>query len=278
MPFDENLISRNFEKLQRNLSQLSSNSAAESVYRFRTYSRRVEVFLGELSGKPGRNQKKLQKLLAKLRKKAGRVRDLDVQSALLRSLKTPQAPMQKSQLYRTLVDERVKRERKLAKAFDKKTVSEIRKRLRRVEREVETPKSLEPVQAAKRLLNDVGHDHGPITEPVLHRYRMAVKRARYVTELAGGKANTQHVSEQLKHVQDVIGDWHDWLLLSERAEKLFGGVQDSALVAELRNVTRAKFREAVRASNDIRAVFNPKLIMHVVESRPARAQAASSAA
>ena len=279
MPLDENLISRNFEKLERHLSKLSSNSAAESVHRFRTYSRRVEVFLDELNGKPVRNQKKLQKLLAKLRKKAGRVRDLDVQSALLRSLKTPQAPAQKSQLYRSLIDERVKREKKLSKAFDKKTVAELRKRLRRVEREIENPKSLEPVQAAKRLLNDVGHDHGPITEPVLHRYRVAVKRARYVTELAAaGRSDAQYVSEQLKHAQDVIGDWHDWLLLTERAEKLFGGVQDSALVAELRNVTRAKFREAVRALSEIKAAFNPKPVVHSAENKLARGQAASSAA
>ena len=32
----------------------------------------------------------------------------------------------------------------------------------------------------------------------------------------------------LNHMQDVIGDWHDWVQLADRAEKLFGGVQDSA--------------------------------------------------
>ena len=278
MPLDQDLIRRNFEKLERHLSKLSTGSASENVHRFRTYSRRIEAFLDELDGKPSRNQKKLQKLLTKLRKKAGRVRDLDVQSTLLRSLKTPHAAAQKSQLYRALVDERVKREKKLSKAFDKDTVAEIRKRLRRMEREVEIPKNLEPIQAAKRLLNDVGHDHGPITEPVLHRYRIAVKRSRYVVELADGKSNTQQVSEQLKTVQDGIGDWHDWLLLTERAEKLFGGAQDSALVAELRNVTRAKFREAVRALNDLKAIFTPKPVAPAAENKLARAQVASTAA
>ncbi len=42
------------------------------------------MLLGELSPKHSGNEKKLLKLLAKLRKKAGKVRDLDVQSELLR--------------------------------------------------------------------------------------------------------------------------------------------------------------------------------------------------
>src|SRR5215813_11199067 len=197
MPFDQNLARRNFEKLEKHLSRLSATSAAESVHRFRTYSRRIEVLLDEFAGKPSRNQRKLQKLLAKLRKKAGRVRDLDVQSALLRSLKSPQAPVQKSQLQRALTVERVKREKKLCRAFDEDTVAEIRKRLRRVERDIEIAKNTNPVQAAKRLVNDVGHEHGPITEPVLHRYRIAVKRARYVTEL-GGNSDGEYVGEQLR--------------------------------------------------------------------------------
>ena len=46
-------------------------------------------------------------------------------------------------------------------------------------------------------------------------------------------------------MQDRIGDWHDWLQLTARAQKLLGGPSDSALVAALRNITRAKYRLAV---------------------------------
>jgi hypothetical protein len=59
-------------------------------------------------------------------------------------------------------------------------------------------------------------------------------------------------------MQDVIGDWHDWVQLSQRAEKLFGGVQDSPLVAALRNVTRAKFRQAVNTLTETRAALAGK--------------------
>ena len=59
-------------------------------------------------------------------------------------------------------------------------------------------------------------------------------------------------------MQDVIGDWHDWVQLADKAEKLFGGVQDSALVAALRNITRAKFRQAVNTLTETRAALAGK--------------------
>jgi hypothetical protein len=59
-------------------------------------------------------------------------------------------------------------------------------------------------------------------------------------------------------MQDVIGDWHDWLKLTQKAEAIFGGVRDSALVAMLRNVTQAKFRQSVDAVAETRAAFSAK--------------------
>jgi hypothetical protein len=59
-------------------------------------------------------------------------------------------------------------------------------------------------------------------------------------------------------MQDVIGDWHDSLKLTERAEELFGGVLDSGLVAALRNVTRAKFHQAFEALNNTRVALSGK--------------------
>src|SRR4051812_22487723 len=242
MPFDRTLSLRSFEKLKRHLSKLPNHSAPESVHRFRTYSRRVEVLLDELAGERSGNEKKLVKLLAKLRKKAGKVRDLDVQIGLLRNLKSPQAAGHKAQLQRTIVGERTRREKKLRKAFDDKTVDELNKRLRRAERRLEIPENVEPTAIATGLLSQVNAD-GPMTEDILHQYRIAGKRARYVAEFAGDAAEAKTLAAQLKSMQDGIGDWHDWLQLTERAEKLFGGVQDSSLVAQLRNVTRAKYRE-----------------------------------
>lgn len=255
MPFDPEHSRSIFEKLQRHLSKLSDKAVPESVHRFRTYSRRVEAVLGEVVEKPSGNEKRLLKSLAWLRKKAGRVRDLDVQIALLRSLKLPQEPGRKSQLLRQMADERIKREKKLRKAFDEDTVREIRKRLKRAAKETVFSTNIDPAQAALRLLAAVGQDNHPLTEKIMHQYRIAGKRARYVAELAGNDPRAEQVAASIKRLQDVIGDWHDWLKLTARAEKLFGGTQDSALVAALKNVTRAKFRHAVSALAETKAAL-----------------------
>jgi hypothetical protein len=61
-------------------------------------------------------------------------------------------------------------------------------------------------------------------------------------------------------MQDVIGDWHDWLKLTQKAEYLIGGVRDSVLVAMLRNVTQAKFRQSLDAVAEIRSELAGKIL------------------
>ena len=111
---------------------------------------------------------------------------------------------------------------------------------------------------ARQKLNALEVDQGVVTEKTLHQFRIAGKRARYIAELAGKDAEATRLIALLNHMQDVIGDWHDWIQLAERAEELFGGVQESALVAALRNMTRAKFRQAVNTLTETRAALAGK--------------------
>ncbi len=208
-----------FRKLSRQLSKLAGKLSPENVHKFRTSSRRVEVLVSDLSERRSGNDKKLLKLLARLRKKAGRVRDLDVQSAALRSLKIPEQPVRKARLMRTLAEERSQREKRLTKSLDKKTVAEVRKRLKRAAASLELPKNADPLALARQKLNALEVDQGAITEKTLHQFRIAGKRARYIAELAGKDAEASRLIGLLNHMQDVIGDWHDWVQLAERAEE-----------------------------------------------------------
>ena len=242
----------------RELAKLAKSQAPESVHKFRTNSRRVEALLSEVAPELKRNDKKLLKLLSRLRKKAGQVRDLDVEIASLRNLKIPEGNGHKSQFVDALVQERAKREQKLAKAFDRQTAAKVRKRLTRAADEIVIPKNAEPLTLTLAKLAKLGREHVPLTEKTLHQYRIIGKRARYIAELADHDSEAKRVVDQLKHMQDVIGDWHDWLKLTERAEALFGGMKDSALVAMLRNVTQAKFRQSVDAVAETRAAISNK--------------------
>lgn len=244
MPVDEKRRRLAFQRLSRQLSKLADKPAPDSVHKFRTCGRRIEALLGEFTVGPNRNNKKLLKALARLRKKAGRVRDLDVQIGNLRNLKIPEESHRKAQVLQVLSDERLEREHKLLEMFDKKTVRGLQKRLRRAASE-EIPQDLDPLQTALSQLARLSQDHAPLTEKTLHRYRVVGKRARYLAELAGKSPEADPIVQNLKHMQDVIGDWHDWLKLSARVEEIVGGVRDSVLIAALRNITRAKFRQAV---------------------------------
>jgi CHAD domain-containing protein len=268
-----------FRKLARQLPKLPGKLAPENIHKFRSSSRKVEVLVSDLAANRTSNDKKLLKLLGRLRKKAGRLRDLDVQSVALRSLKIPQEPGRKSQLMRTLSEERAQREKKLAKSLDKKTVSELRKRLKRTAAGLEIPKNADPVSQARQKLSELEVDPGAVTERTLHQFRITGKRARYIAELAGKDAEGTRLIALLKHMQDVIGDWHDWVQLANKAEKQFGGVQESALVSALRNITRAKFRQAVNTLIETRTALAGKKPVSVITSgREAARQASATSA
>ena len=278
MPIDLKRSRLAFQKLGREVTKLTRKPAPESVHKFRTNSRRVEAVLSEVVPELNRNDKKLLKLLSRLRKKAGRVRDLDVEIASLRSLKIPGGNGHKSQFVDALVQERTKREQKLAKAFDSQTAAKVRKRLKRAIGDIDLPKNTDPLTLTLSKLAKLSSDHMPLTEKTLHQYRVIGKRARYIAELADEDSEAKRIVDQLKHMQDVIGDWHDWLKLTQRAEKLFGGVRDSALVAMLRNVTQAKFRQSVDAVAETRAsLFSKKSQAVDAAAAPARKPSTESA-
>jgi CHAD domain-containing protein len=256
MPIDQEHCRTVFRKLGREVAGITRHSSPQTVHKFRTSTRRVEAVVEELSPGPDRSAKRLVKMLRRLRKKAGKVRDLDVQIASLRNLKIARKGGQKSQLLRALAVERVKKEKKLAATLDKDAVRLLLKRMKRVCGKLDIPAGVEPITLAFQALSAVARDHSPLTQNTVHQYRIAGKRARYLLELAGKDPQAQAIIEKLKIMQDVVGDWHDWLILTERAEELFGGIKDSALVAAMRNLTRAKFRESVDAIVQMRPALS----------------------
>jgi CHAD domain-containing protein len=260
-----------FQKLERDLVKLSSKSRAESVHRFRTGTRRLQILLCDLSPELGRSEKKLLKILGRIRKRAGKVRDLDVQSAALRSLKIPREPRRKTQLVNHLIELRDQQEKRLRKAADEATVSEICKRLKRAGKRFHSDLSRDPLPVAKAMLHRLDRAGEPLTEAVLHQYRIQSKRARYAAEFAAPSAEAVQFIAELKRIQDALGDWHDWLTLTQTAIKDLGDVRESPLVAELHNVTGAKYRHAVAVLSSTRSKL--KADFEHTTSRPVPAPA-----
>src|SRR6202158_1351099 len=153
-----------FHKTERALLKLSSGQNAESVHGFRTTTRRLETLLEQLLPELDRNQKKLLKILNRIRRRAGKVRGLVVQLAALRSLKVPQEPRRKTQLMHRLIELRAKHEKKFRKLLTKNAIRELRKRLKRGATEVRPETSRDALTVARAMLNEVVRPVGPVSE------------------------------------------------------------------------------------------------------------------
>jgi CHAD domain-containing protein len=252
MPIDAKRSRTIFEKLDRDLLKISSKASVKSVHRFRTSARRVQILLAELSPALNRNEKKLLKLLNGIRRRAGKLRDVDVQLTALRSLKTPREPRRKTQLVSRLIELHAQQENKMRKVADDEAIREIRKRLKRAGKNFRPESARDPLDAAKSMIDGFLSAATPLNEDLLHRYRILTKRARYAAELATPSPSATTFITELKRVQDALGDWHDWLTLTQSARDQLGELRESPLVAELHNVTGAKYRRAISVLSQMR--------------------------
>ncbi len=152
-----------------------------------------------------------------------------------------------------MIELRGQQEKKLRKAVDETTVREIRKRLKRAARRFNPEACRDPLAVARRMLQRLDSAAEPLTEAVLHQYRILSKRARYAAEFATPSQEAEQFIAELKRIQDASGDWHDWLTLTQTANQNLGDVRESPLVAELHNVTGAKYRHAVAVLSQMRS-------------------------
>jgi CHAD domain-containing protein len=150
---------------------------------------------------------------------------------------------------------RSRREQKLANALDKETIRQIRKRLKRAESAVSLPGDGNLIAVASRMFAQLAREHPNLSEEVLHRYRILGKRVRYIAEVAGDLPEARRLVAELKRMQDAIGEWHDWLSLTQSAEKLWTDGRPSALLAALKNITGAKYRFAIQAVNETKTAL-----------------------
>jgi CHAD domain-containing protein len=263
-----------FSRMNRQIAKVVKDVTPENVHHFRTNTRRVEALLERLTPHDG-SESKLLKQLSKLRKKAGKLRDLDVQIEFLKELRVPDRQSHRSQLLEKLDEEKAKRVRKLAGSFDANSVRKLRNRLRKARGEMHVA-GVDPLKLAFSCLPQPAPE--PMTEKHLHACRIAAKRARYLAELSDSSVAKQFV-EELKRAQDAIGEWHDILKLTKRAEKLFGGVRESALVAVLQNISRARYRRASSTLMDaLRAVTELQRQNLPAQKTPVSAPASSRSA
>jgi CHAD domain-containing protein len=268
----------------RLLKKLSTAPSADQVHRFRTTARRIEALLATVFDKLPKNERKLLKQLKRVRRHAGRVRDLDVQIGNLQELHLGREDNCKQQVLRYLRERRRKAMRRLLEVLDRPTIVRLQKRLQRAAKHVSEAapdnsnrqKRADARELAARRLQKL-QDELPISEKNLHEYRLRCKRLRYTLELSAD-SDAPHLIAQLKNIQDVVGNWHDSVVLLATAESVVNHDGSCPLLAALRNVGKAQLWQGLQVTRNTLTSLTTSPMRKPVQRKavPALASAASA--
>jgi CHAD domain-containing protein len=248
-------------------------ASAEQVHKLRTDIRRLEAAFDTLRPDPKHDERRLLRELGKIRKRAGKIRDMDVLTAAVLSVRTArdgQKPDPEQdctvQLLHYLGAQRYKQAlrlhddlRKDGKGLGRRTESISERLVKKIEdRSDEAAKdqpevSAESMATAIQLATELSQPPS-LNHKNLHPYRIKVKEFRDLLRLAKKPGNTEFV-ETLGEVKDAIGEWHDWEeLVSIAGEVLEHGAR-CALITKLKEVSSEKYDRALAITSKMRKRF-----------------------
>ncbi len=266
MALDARRIQKPAKKLRKLLKKMPSVPSIEDIHIFRTNARRMETTLEVFSLDSTGNGRRLSKEISRLRKRAGKVRDMDVLTEYISALPKDDSERECSvQLLEYLGAQRQKQVKKF-QAARRKCKSDLRHRLKRNSRQIcntlppdgKGELGGEPLLAklAASALTIVSQLREPqhLGRTNLHPYRLKVKKLRNVLQMAKN-ANQQIFVERLDEVKDAIGEWHDWEVLTSIAKDVLNHGRDCRLQHELHVTAEAKYRKALTLAQAMRREF-----------------------
>ncbi|HMF89953.1 MAG TPA: CHAD domain-containing protein [Candidatus Angelobacter sp.] len=261
------LLEKRSERLRAGLSstlaQLRDEPSPKRVHRLRTTIRRIESLVAFAEPQLGRKQERAIKDLAALRRRAGRVRDLDVQLELLGAIGNTSTALDRKLLGDVLKRKRGKQIERLSAAVVKTREQRFRTLFDTVAAEASAApllldESAEPLERAKRELAEIGEEYSSQAKSktaALHETRIRLKRIRYLAELGEDSAEQKSFLAAMKSVQDALGAWHDWEELTKTAEKEFGSRANCPLLVEVRALFAAQRSASVAAVSHLFSAY-----------------------
>jgi len=257
------LLAKRMRGLNRDLlvavSKVLGDPKPKRVHRLRSTIRRIESLVSYANPEIGKKEERSLEKMTDLRKRAGKVRDIDVQKDLLITLGNGSAAKDRKTLAELLEKKRGQQAKRLESAIKKMHEVKFFSRLDQVAEQAgvhqeRKNRPLAPLEEAQAQLTEMAKEFGggqTMKPSRLHEARVTLKRIRYLAELAEESAAQKDFMRNLKSAQDAIGDWHDWLELTERAEKRFSDRASCALLRELRTVLSARHSDATSAVNKL---------------------------
>ncbi|HEV2396338.1 MAG TPA: CHAD domain-containing protein [Candidatus Sulfotelmatobacter sp.] len=257
MPLDPDQLDKPARKLRKLLKKIPADPSPDQIHAFRTNARKFEAIA--LANDENGENKEL-KHLAKLRKRAGKVRDMDVLTAYTAELNADGSEKECSvRLLEHLGTQRHKQAdkfRKTAKQYSPKVRAALKRTSKQLEKGLDKPNSRAATDKASDVTSSAVKLVSELSRPVrfnqvtLHAYRKKIKELRNLLRTAKDPSNEEFV-EKLGSVKDAIGEWHDWEELLAIATDLLKHPQ-CRLVRQLKEKAETQFQNALALTERFR--------------------------
>ena len=262
MPLDAQRVLKPLQKVHKALGHPSRHLTPEGVHKLRTQCYRVESMLRALSLNHEGNGAQLLQAIEPIRKRAGKVRDMDVLIGLAATLPNGNASEPFIQLVEDLGIRHDRYLGKLEKTLYRQR-GPARRKLKRCMKGIDKELAASMSNVADQWRrNAVTHTLDLSSElagwPMLradnlHPFRLKVKELRYVLQLSSD--SDRKFIDALGEVKDAIGEWHDWSELAAVAAEVLGDQGRDSFSKRVASVVQSKSHHAFAVATHLRRQF-----------------------
>jgi CHAD domain-containing protein len=275
MAIDPDQLLKPAKRLRKLLLKIDRDPTPEQVHDLRPNVRRIDAISQALSLDDENIEKSASRDLTRVRRTAGKVRDMDVLMEFASRVRIQDEKECSVRLLEYLGFQRRKRARKLRAAIQRLRPS-LRKglkhdvaRLRKISQDKGDPSRLvnAATSAAAIALKLSAQLNVPrrLGRETLHPYRLKVKELRNVLKIAASQSEPRFV-EELGSLKDAIGEWHDWEEIVSIAEKRLEHGARCRLTAELKRTAAERYERALAQAERFRRNY----LRNPATRRPAR--------
>jgi CHAD domain-containing protein len=260
---DQAPIKKNIRKLRKLLKKAPKRPNPDEIHDLRTQVRRFEAMLEALGVSGKRNERRLLRHLSRIRKCAGKIRDMDVLTGYASTVQVDHERDCLVQLLEYLGAKRYRRAEQLHVRICKYG-AELRRRLKRTLGRLQTlipdhnknksgGRHTAPAEAMAFVLKLSSELASPATlnRKNLHAYRLKIKELRYVLEMADDPGYQDFI-DKLSKVKDAIGEWHNWEELIAIAGDMLDHKANCKLLREVKAIATHKYKNALSLTNKMR--------------------------
>jgi CHAD domain-containing protein len=225
-----------------------------SVHQARVATRRLREALPVIESVSTRSLGRVQRQVRRMTRALGPVRELDVALTHLEELSAKDivSPGALARVRQSISAERAERRRDMLAAITPGHVEKLRQRLGKVGHEGSPPPhssaalteaEQRAARRARRLAAAIERAGGLYLPDRLHLVRVAAKKLRYALEIERELKRSRVTARitQLKRLQDLLGEMHDFEILIDRTRQLQAelAASDRPLALELDRLVRA---------------------------------------